>query len=265
MCQFKMRTLCVFGYLVLSVAATVAEAVALDGRLYVDGYVENVDGFYADGSYFAMGANTPNSNVGRLQPAANGGYIQLGSFQNYVTNPDIPHPQGWQGDTNGDGIEEGAAGAGYSTTLASTANIFDPFGFFGVPTHVGTLPVSYQSGVTNVAPTVDVDLSNCTGSVCVLTADFSSWEVFWNGSSFQQGPRPSNTGPFVLALGTLDLTTNHYELNWVSQINKGPFNGVKGYWHVEGTYSAVPVPAAFWLFGSGLLGLAGATRCRKAI
>jgi hypothetical protein len=103
--------------------------------------------------------------------------------------------------------------------------------------------------------------------VCVITVDLSSWEVFWNGSSFQQGPRPSNTGPFELATGTFDTTTNHYELNWASQIKQGPFNGVKGYWHVEGEYvgsTVVPIPAAAWLFGSGLLGLAGAMRRRKA-
>jgi len=33
--------------------------------------------------------------------------------------------------------------------------------------------------------------------------------------------------------------------------------------HLEGTVSAVPVPAAVWLFGSGLLGLAGVARRRR--
>lgn len=246
------------GGLGLAFAATHAQAVALNGRLYVDGMVRS-EGFYVDGSYFAMGADNPNGNYGNLQPAAGGGYIQLGSFQNYVTNPDVPHPQGWQGDTNGDGILDGAAGAGYSTTLTSMANIFAPFSFFGTPTHVGTLPVSYQNGSANVAPSADVDLGNCVGSVCVLSVDLSSWEVFWNGSSFQQGPRPVNTGPFTMATGTLDISTGHYELSWASQIYQGPFNGVTGYWHIEGTH-AVPVPAAVWLFGSGLLGLISAAR-----
>ena len=34
--------------------------------------------------------------------------------------------------------------------------------------------------------------------------------------------------------------------------------------HMEGTISAVPVPAAVWLFGSGLLGLIGLARRKKA-
>jgi hypothetical protein len=38
------------------------------------------------------------------------------------------------------------------------------------------------------------------------------------------------------------------------------FNGVVS----QSDVSAVPVPAAVWLFGSGLLGLAGVARCRKA-
>ena len=251
-------------------APSFSQAVALDGRLYVDGYTSasmvSISGStitsYSSGSYFAMGANNPNGNVGRLQPNAAGGYIELGSFQNFVTNPDVPHPQGWQGDTNGDGIPDGAAGAGYAG-LTSTANIFAPFSFFGVDTYVGTQPVSYQSGSVNTAPTADVDLNNCVGTVCAFTADLSSWEVYWNGSAFQQGPRPVNTGPFVMATGTLNTATGQYVLDWKSQIYQGPFSGVNGFWHLEGTYSVVPVPAAAWLFGTGLVGLFGFARRNK--
>lgn len=263
MIKIKKKYLYLVSALASAITANVAQAVILDGRLYVNGYVTNVNGYYASGSYFAMGANNPNGTVGVLQPSANGGYIELGTFQNYVTNPDVPHPQGWQGDTNGDGIADGAAGTGYG--FASAANIFEPFKFFGNSTYVGTLPVSYQNGTTNVVPTADVDLTSCIGSVCNMTADLSSWEVYWNGSSFQQGPRPNNTGPFVLATGTYNLSTNKYELSWASQIKQGPFNGVKGYWYIEGTYvgSVVPVPAAVWLFGSGLIGLIGLARYKK--
>jgi len=41
-----------------------------------------------------------------------------------------------------------------------------------------------------------------------------------------------------------------------------PFAGQAPSWN--GTVSAVPVPAAVWLFGSGLVGLAGIARRRKA-
>jgi hypothetical protein len=66
--------------LVLSAAANVAQAVSLDGRLYIDGFIDDADGYYADGSYFAMGSNNPNGQVGSLQPAASGGYIELGNI-----------------------------------------------------------------------------------------------------------------------------------------------------------------------------------------
>ena len=122
--KFNKRHFYLLSALTLATTVNVAQAVALDGRLYLDGYTTNIDGYYADGSYFAMGANNPNGNVGMLQPSADGGYIELGTFQNYVTNPDVPHPQGWQGDTNGDGVLDGAAGTGYG--FASAANIFEP-------------------------------------------------------------------------------------------------------------------------------------------
>ncbi len=48
-------------------------------------------------------------------------------------------------------------------------------------------------------------------------------------------------------------------------IEEGNFTGVNARWVLEGviTTSAVPVPAAIWLFGSGLLGLVGLARARR--
>jgi hypothetical protein len=218
---------------------------------------------YVGGSYFAMGANNPNTNSAMLRAGSAGGIV-LGTYQNFVTNPDVPHPQGWQGDITGDGIPDGAAGAGYSS-LASQADAFMPFNFFGVATHIGMNPISYQAATAMPAPSADVDMTSCIGTVCTLTADFSALEVYWNGSVFQQGPRPSNTGPFVLATGTLDLADNSYSLSWASQIKGGPFSGVPGYWHIEGTLTPVPLPAAAWLFGSGFVALLGLARRRVRV
>jgi hypothetical protein len=102
-------------------------------------------------------------------------------------------------------------------------------------------------------------MSSCVANVCDMTLEISAWEVMWNGSAFEQGPRPVNTDPFVLATGTYNLDTKFYSVSWVSQINQGPFDGVPGHWHLEGTH-VVPVPAAAWLLGSGLIGLAGLAR-----
>jgi len=95
-----------------------------------------------------------------------------------------------------------------------------------------------------------------------LTAELSAWEVFWNGTTFEQGPRPVNTGPFALATGTYDPVTGHYSLEWVSQIKGGSFSGVPGSWHIEGTH-VVPLPGAIFLLGPGIAGLL-AMRRKKA-
>jgi hypothetical protein len=44
----------------------------------------------------------------------------------------------------------------------------------------------------------------------------------------------------------------------------GGFNSISGFIDSSGTANAVPVPAAVWLFGSGLLGLVGVARRKQA-
>lgn len=230
-------------------------AASLNGVMLIDAGTIDENGFYVNGSYFAMGANNPNGNVAMLIPTSSPGGIVLGSYQNFVLDPDVPHPNNW------DGLG-GKPGTGYGLAPATLSNLTQPFLFFGVNTYVGTNPVGYQSGISHPTPTADVDMNSCVGNTCPISVELSSWEVMWNGSAFEQGPRPLNTGPFELAIGTYDLVTHVYSLNWKSQINGGPFNGVTGYWHLEGAVSAVPVPTAVWLFGSGLLGLIGVARSR---
>lgn len=223
----------------LAVSSTYSQAAPLSGTLLVQ-----------DGSTFLLGGGAFGPAVDLL--GGSDGGIRLGEFQNFVLDPDEPHPPGWGG----------ATGAGYGATPVIEANMILPF-LFGSPlTYMGTNPVSYQSGLTKLAPSADVDLTACVGNICAFTADLSAWEVMWNGSAFEQGPRPDNAGPFTLANGTYDLVTHEYVLDWDSQIKGGPFNGANGAWHLEGVH-VVPIPAAIWLFGSGFLGLTGIAR-RKA-
>lgn len=206
---------------------------------------------YMGGSYFSMGADKPTG--GALLGSGSAGGITLGTHQPFILNPNEPHPDGHPDAPYG-------AGSGYASTPDQVSSMLAPFTFFRSLTYVGTNPVAYQSGEAHAAPTADVDMNNCTGTVCALTADLSSWEVMWNGSAFEQGPRPDNTGPFVLAVGTLDLANNFYTLNWASQIKNGTFDGIPGYWHLEGTLTPVPLPGALWLLASGLLGLTAVRR-----
>ncbi|HQU17351.1 MAG TPA: PEP-CTERM sorting domain-containing protein [Gammaproteobacteria bacterium] len=206
---------------------------------------------YVSGSYFAMFANNPNSGAAMLAPGSAGG-LTLGSYQPFVLNPDVPHPHSPFG-----------PGTGYSGTPTSISSLLAPFGFFGVPTYVGTNPVSYQSGNAHPVPTASYDPASCVGTVCQLSMTLDAWEVMWNGSAFEQGPRPSNSGPFVPAVGTYDLSSHAYAVTWASQIKNGPFNGVTGYWHLSGVVepvSTVPEPPTLALFAVGLLALVGSIR-----
>lgn len=260
--QLQIATLA--GLLCLSLSPA-ASAVALNGTLMIDpGF--KVDGKYGGGSYFNM--NAPLT-VGKsitsgsiIKPGTDGGLI-VGQYQSFVTDPDVPHPQGWQGDTNGDGLLEGSAGAGYTALASGGGAIITPFSFFGVSTSLGSNSVSYQSGMAALAPTAEI--SDCVGNICTLSLQNEALEVYWNGSVFDQGSRPDNTGPFTIATGTYDMSDNSYSILWVSQIKQGPFNSIKGYWYLEGTFvpTPVPEPASAGMMAAGLLMLGGVWRLKK--
>jgi len=87
------------------------------------------------------------------------------------------------------------------------------------------------------------------------------------GAMFDVGLWPLNTPSDT---GVYDPLTGQYNLSWVQNFivdNPGNNNDYYGNFTVQlGGYvttSAVPVPAAFWLFGSGLLALAGFVRHKK--
>ena len=228
-------------------SSVVAHASSLTGTMLINAGTTSSAGTYVSGSYFVMGANRPNTGV--MLTSGSAGGVVLGNNQNFVLSPDTPHPFNWDG-------AGGKAGTGYSTSPTTSSTLLTPFFFGSSLTYVGTNPISYQSGLAH--PVATADISACVGNSCTLSMDLSAWEVMWNGSAFEQGPRPVNTGPFVPATGTYDLSTQAYSVTWASQINGGPFNGVTTYWHLEGT--VVPVPGAAWLLGSGLMGLLGFAR-----
>lgn len=105
---------------------------------------------------------------------------------------------------------------------------------------------------------------NCTGS--------EMGNLFYNVLGNTAGSL-TNTGPFsnIQEFGYWSATDETYRIGdaWYFSMNSGKQNYFSksinyNAWAVQsGDISAVPVPAAVWLFGSGLLGLIGVARRKR--
>lgn len=121
------------------------------------------------------------------------------------------------------------------------------------------------------APTGDI-----TNGVASLELD--SWIMWWNSTTFSQGSTSTKGAKETcvttnqlgtqcstpIVINSYDASTGAFDATWDSVFIGGAFNGVFGNWHITGNMSTVPVPAAVWLFGSGLIGLFCFTRRKKA-
>jgi len=169
-------------------------------------------------------------------------------------------------DTNGNGVEkyektpigyfngihigtaQSASGShGGPVDGTESQNIDNPWTFFGgTGMHQTTSPITATNVTANGA-----------------TLDMSGWNITWNGIASiplaQQGAAIMNCTP-----GSSCSNSSSYTLDAVFHVNGGGFTTVSYALHLEGHISNVPVPAAVWLFGSGLLGLFGIAR-KKAI
>ena len=164
-------------------------------------------------------------------------------------------------DTNGNGVEVGektpigsfngihlgtsqAAGGSHTGGIDGTEspNIDAPWTFFGgTGMHQTTSPVTATAG----------------GAL-----QMAGWNVAWNGIS---------SIPLVQTSGSIACSTSScsdsssYTIDASFHVNGAGFTTVGYTLHTEGHVAeAVPVPAAVWLFGSGLLGLVGVARRKKA-
>ena len=89
----------------------------------------------------------------------------------------------------------------------------------------------------------------------------ANWRVNWNGGDIDMGAG----GNMTVVCGNQCETGDTYVLDYATVVPTGGFKGFNYTLHLEGTVgaSAIPVPAAVWLFGSGLLGLVGVARRKK--
>lgn len=115
----------------------------------------------------------------------------------------------------------------------------------------------------------DNGVSVADGGQTDFAANLSSYSVPGDTGYFGVGTWSVNAGgkPFV-TIGNIDSTIPFYFAGIGSDYRTGIVTEMPNVWKLTSTgqltYSAVPVPAAVWLFGSGLLGLVSVARRRKA-
>ena len=140
--------------------------------------------------------------------------------------------------------------------------------FSGFPINVYTaasnLGGTSPAGTIAGGPVPTGTLDDVAGTI---TMDLSSWFFNWNDNDLQAGTGKADGVTSALATGVWDPVSGQYTLSWFSLTGLGPKAGLTSFISLSGVASpaAVPVPAAAWLFGSGLLGLVGISmRGKKA-
>ena len=186
--------------------------------------------------------------------------FDLGTYPDACVVAAIPDGNYFAMDNDGSGAWEDAervaieAGPDGGILLGQDQSAFPSidatWNFFGNPgnhTQAGTLSVASSAGNT-------------------ATINMSGWTVMWGAP---QAPIDMGQGADAIVTCGVDCAAGDtFTLDYNAIVPDGGFAGVAYQLHLSGTIGegapAIPVPAAVWLFGSGLLGLVGVARRRKA-
>ncbi|WP_372521448.1 VPLPA-CTERM sorting domain-containing protein [Sulfuricaulis sp.] len=228
-----------------------------------------VVGVAAFGAHAAVVNNGDTLSITSSTSTSNGALITVNSYFGMDQDGNSKISAGERTGITGVGnivIGSAQAGSGsHSGTInGSESPAFDIWQFFG------------NTGLDYT--TVPVTGSTTAG------LNLSGWTVAWNGIQ----TIPMGNGPWqplnCTALGCSGHTFTNgnaqfiwngtygstYSLNYAGTVplnDPSGFGGVQYFLHLTGVVTAapseVPIPAAVWLFGSGLLGLAGVARRKK--
>ncbi|MBI3188892.1 MAG: hypothetical protein HYZ31_13640 [Gammaproteobacteria bacterium] len=144
----------------------------------------------------------------------------------------------------------------WSNTENPSANLVTGYVNLGAVTELFGVPV--------VAMTQDGSMGVQGGSVVTavvddvagtITADLTAWTSIWNNEIHNEGD--------ANVTGTWNVLTGEYFLSWSRTHIGGATQGYVASWTMSGIATAVPVPAAVWLFGSGLIVMLGFARNKK--
>jgi len=112
-----------------------------------------------------------------------------------------------------------------------------------------------------------VNLLSATGNTATL--DFTGLVWDWNGVDNIRlyDPTFGDTGVATITCAADCSYGDTYVLDYMGHIREGDggLGGEEVIIHLEGTISAVPIPPALYLFGSGLLGLIGLSRRKNTV
>ena len=138
-------------------------------------------------------------------------------------------------------------------------SIFDPITI----SHLTFSIFTSNGGALNLpAPTAQTSGAIMTADLQSLFAGVTSTGWSWVNTN----PLMASLNIGGIASGTFNETTNDFNISWTRAFTGVPFL-TSGSFSLQGTaqLAAVPLPAAALLFGSGLIGLAGAMRKKLSL
>ena len=223
--------------------------------LSIGGFASSANASLADGSLglsiegnlnpaCLYGGTYPACDYGAFDTADAGSFFNMdGSPAGAIDGGILMMLDGTPQEYNGNPVPPTYDGSGSHVTLP-----WDFFGAQGTNVHSG---VTVSGGDTSV--------------------DMSTWGVVWGEVPFinmggDPGQGDTSIASLVCAGGTCEVG-EAFALDYSAHVPVGDpsgFGGVLYELHLQGTVSAIPVPAAVWLFGSGIIGLVGVARRRKS-